>query len=412
MNKQNFENKNILSIDTTGPMASVSLGLATGRKRTIVGEYKLTHLTSLMPMISHLIDDAKISPKDLDAIAVSAGPGSFTGIRIGVATARSLAQNLEIPIVKVPTLETFTFQYGEDEKEQIVCPIFDARRGQMYAGAYLREGNHVMTLVPGGAYEKESFFEALKIALTSLESYRKNIYPPAIDIHLPISFRGDGIHVFEDDINQFCQNLPNKFHIGDITQNSLAVLEWSISNGKLISYEMLEPIYMRKAEAQRKLEEKEGQFVPYPEGTVFLDALVSDAYDISVIERLSFLQPWLESSIVEDIENESSEYVVCKVNGRVMGYAGLHIIFDEGHISNIAVHPALRNHGIGTSTLESLMTKAEEKGATSFTLEVRAGDAKAISFYEKLGFVSEGHRKDYYPCEGGGREDALIMWKK
>ena len=136
----------------------------------------------------------------------------------------------------------------------------------------------------------------------------------------------------------------------------------------------------------------------------------NDVYGISVIERLSFGEPWLEASILNDLKLEYSEYVVCESEGHIIGYAGLHRILDEGHITNVAVHPARRMQGVGTAALEELIKRNEAKGITAYTLEVRESDNAATSFYKKQGFITEGVRKDYYPVSGGGREDALIMW--
>jgi ribosomal-protein-alanine N-acetyltransferase len=133
-------------------------------------------------------------------------------------------------------------------------------------------------------------------------------------------------------------------------------------------------------------------------------------YAISVIERLSFGEPWLEQSILSDLRLEYSDYIVCESDGLIIGYAGLHRILNEVHITNIAVHPSVRRRGVGRVALEELIRRAGARGVKDFTLEVRDGDAAAIRFYERQGFVSEGVRKDYYPGDGGGREDARLMW--
>ena len=200
-------------------------------------------------------------------------------------------------------------------------------------------------------------------------------------------------------------------------QDAMAVLEWAEAHGVLAEYDELEPIYMRKAEAQRKLDEKNaGTHEHYktqePSSFVLREAAEDDAYGISVVERLSFGEPWLEESILSDIRLEYSDYVVCESDGLVIGYAGLHRILDEGHITNIAVHPGLRRKGVGASVLGELVRRAEQWGIMDFTLEVRDGDEAAIRFYEDQGFVSEGVRKDYYPKDGGMREDARIMWRR
>jgi tRNA threonylcarbamoyl adenosine modification protein YeaZ len=166
-----MKDQTILAVETTGPLCSVALRMPDGRVLSRSGAEGLRHLTSLVPMIASLTEEAGITPAGLDAIAVSAGPGSFTGMRIGVATVRALAQTLDIPVIKTPTLETFVYIDRDPVRRQaekyIVCPIFDARRSQMYAGAYfLEEDGRIMTLVQGRAYAPEDFFSALS------DSYR------------------------------------------------------------------------------------------------------------------------------------------------------------------------------------------------------------------------------------------------
>ena len=484
-------NAAMLAIETTGQVCSVALRTGDGRLFYRAGTEGLRHLTSLIPMISELFEEAEICPEKLDSIAVSAGPGSFTGIRIGVATARALAQALDIPVVKVPTLETFVYlgdggvhQFtvssasatGRGKAYTVCCPIFDARRDQMYAGAYMLEADgRIMTLVNGGAYDPAEFFSSLGASLKALKKLAERV---AGEGEVLCLLMGDGLPVFSESADTFrkgtidagaCSTLC----LPALSQDALAVLAWAEARGVPITYEKLEPIYMRKAEAQRRLDEAKARSVvpppcsqtgaqeglsppgtqkepsplcssplcsvmpspcsareglsppgaqedlsppgtqkgPSPLCSVRL-ATEADVYPISVIERLSFGEPWLEQSILDDLKLEYSDYVVCENEGFVMGYAGLHRILDEGHITNIAVHPSVRNKGYGGVMLEELMKRAESKGAGAFTLEVRDGDKAAIRFYERLGFVPVGVRKDYYSVAGGGREDACIMWRR
>jgi len=402
----------MLAIETTGPVCSVALLTEDGRTLFRAGEPGLTHLTSLVPMIEDLLGEAGKRPQSLKRIAVSAGPGSFTGIRIGVATARALAQTLGIPVIKVPTLETFvykrhgdgSFVFSEKTKEPspclftVSCPIFDARRSQMYAGAFmLEEDGRIMTLVKGGAYGPEEFFTALTASASALE----RLAGGAVNIRL----MGDGLPEFREKAEAFGYKAAGP----PVLQDARATLAWAEAHGKPIGYEELEPIYIRKAEAQRRLDEKNAA-----ENALFTvrQATEEDVYGISVIERLSFGEPWLERSILDDLLLEYSDYIVCESEGHILGYAGLHRILDEGHITNIAVHPASRRRGVGSAALEELMRIAKAKGVTAFTLEVRGSDAAAISFYEKHGYATEGARKDYYPVSGGGREDARLMWRR
>ena len=394
----------LLAIETTGKLCSVALRTEDGRIFHRESEEGLRHLTSLVPMIESLLKEAGVQKRKLGAIAVSAGPGSFTGIRIGVSTVRALSQTLGVPAIKVPTLETFAYLAEGGAEYTVACPVFDARREQIYAGAYvLEQDGRIMTLVKGGAYDPDEYFRALAAAVTALENLMKRMSGPEAK---PVcNFMGDGVDIAAPLITG-----AENYYMSPIVQDACMTLAWAENHGIQTGYSELEPIYIRKAEAQRRLDEKDALLKP--ERFLLRAADKKDVYGISVIERLSFSEPWLEKSILDDIALEYSDYVVCEDEGFIMGYAGLHRILDEGHITNIAVHPSVRQKGVGEAVLSELLQRCEPKGISSFSLEVRASDEGAICFYRKQGFEIVGRRKDYYPKYGGGREDALIMLRR
>lgn len=130
---------------------------------------------------------------------------------------------------------------------------------------------------------------------------------------------------------------------------------------------------------------------------------------VMTVENLSFSIPWSRESFIDEVTvNTFARYFCAKLNDTVIGYAGMWKVFDEGHITNIAVHPEFRNTGIGSLLMEHMIKTAKSEGITSMTLEVRKGNSAAIRLYEKYNFSVQGLRKGYY---ADNREDALIMWK-
>ncbi|SIS65290.1 tRNA (adenosine(37)-N6)-threonylcarbamoyltransferase complex dimerization subunit type 1 TsaB [Salimicrobium flavidum] len=133
---------NILAIDTSNYI----LGVAVIKNHEVVGEWvtnvKKNHSVRLMPAIDQMMRETETSPEELDQIAVAHGPGSFTGVRIGMATAKSMAFALDIPVVGISSLEVLarqgTFFDG------LICPFFDARRGRVYTGLYDGDMNVVI----------------------------------------------------------------------------------------------------------------------------------------------------------------------------------------------------------------------------------------------------------------------------
>lgn len=130
---------------------------------------------------------------------------------------------------------------------------------------------------------------------------------------------------------------------------------------------------------------------------------------IMAVEKLSFKIPWSRESFIEEItRNKFAIYISAVLDGMVIGYAGMWGVLDEGHITNIAVHPEFRNMGVGSLLLQGLIDRARERDISRMTLEVRKNNETAQRLYRKFGFEVKGVRKGYYADNG---EDALIMWK-
>ncbi len=127
------------------------------------------------------------------------------------------------------------------------------------------------------------------------------------------------------------------------------------------------------------------------------------------VEQLSFTTPWSRFSFQTELnQNPHALYLVGKCQGRVVAYAGTWIIFDESHITNIAIHPSWRGRGFSHQLLIALLAASRERGAKRATLEVRTANTVAQALYLKHGFKFCGIRRGYYADTG---EDALIMWK-
>jgi len=131
---------------------------------------------------------------------------------------------------------------------------------------------------------------------------------------------------------------------------------------------------------------------------------------VMIIEHLCFSIPWSKEAFIEEIKsNKFARYIVAKKDCNIIGYAGLWKIFDEGHITNIAVHPEFQGIGVGDFLMNNLLVLAKNENIVKLTLEVRAGNTKALKFYRKYGFIEQGIRKGYY---SDNKEDAIIMWKE
>lgn len=253
---------NILAIETTGAEASVAIINNNYEVFTETSTQKLNHLQNLMPMVDILLEKCRLTINDISYIAVSEGPGSFTGIRIGVSSARALAQVLNVEVISVPTLKSFA--YHVQDYKGIICPIFDARRNQVYGGAYLWAQDGICKeFVTGAAYDLNDLLEELKQNIKNSSRDKKSQF--RINDKAEITFYGDGIETYKSQILQW-QNLSSNSDLrilfakdGENLQkaSSIAKLAYELFMvGEIKNFNDLKPVYMRKAEAERKLEEK------------------------------------------------------------------------------------------------------------------------------------------------------------
>lgn len=132
-----------------------------------------------------------------------------------------------------------------------------------------------------------------------------------------------------------------------------------------------------------------------------------DVDAVSDIEKSSFSKPWTRDDFMREVtQNKCARYIVAKEAGEVVAYAGIWLVIDEGHVTNVAVRSDKRGRGIGEKVVSEMIRVAANTGVRYMTLEVRRGNAPAIALYEKLGFMRVGTRKNYYEDT---HEDAFIM---
>lgn len=230
----------LLVLESSGLVASVAIM----EEDKMVGEYtvnyKKTHSQTLLPMLDALVENIGFDLKELDAIAVSQGPGSFTGLRIGSATAKGLSQALNIPVVPVSTLEGLAANlFGT---KGIICPMMDARRNQVYTGIYRYEGSRLTTVMEPDAMPVDEL-------LAKVNEYEEEVI-----------FLGDGVPVYADKISEQvkvpCRIAPphlNRQRAGAV--GTLAVQYFK--EGKTEVSRDHKPEYLRKSQAERELEEKQ-----------------------------------------------------------------------------------------------------------------------------------------------------------
>jgi ribosomal-protein-alanine N-acetyltransferase len=133
-----------------------------------------------------------------------------------------------------------------------------------------------------------------------------------------------------------------------------------------------------------------------------------DLDEVMAIEQQVFTLPWSRQSYMGELRNQFATYLVCDREAQLVGYIGIWVVFDEAHITNVAVHPKWRGQGLGRVLMEEAEKIARQKKALRIMLEVRPSNSAALSLYQSLGYMETGRRKEYYSDNG---EDAILMTK-
>ena len=229
----------ILALDSSGLVASVAVVENDVLIAQYTVNYKKTHSQTLLPMLDEICKMTELNLKTVDAIAIASGPGSFTGLRIGAATAKGLGLALNKPLVEVPTLEGLA--YNMCGTQQLVCPLMDARRNQVYTGIYefvpAEQGFRMKVVKEQCAVDVTEIIEACNL------------------LDREIVFLGDGVPVYT---RQLMEQLTVPFHFAPAHLNrqsagSVAALgAVYFAEGKAVDAALHQPEYLRMSQAERE----------------------------------------------------------------------------------------------------------------------------------------------------------------
>lgn len=233
----------ILALDSSSLTASVAIieDEITIAEYTV--NYKKTHSQTLLPMLDEIVKMTEQDLQEIDAIALAAGPGSFTGLRIGSATVKGLAEALQKPVVAVPTVDGLAGNlYGTDK---VVCPLMDARRNQTYTGLYEFTKKE-------DTYEMHCIKEQCAVDLTEILSAINELGREVI-------FLGDGVPVFKDSIKEQVK-VPYCFAPNTCNRQRAAVVGWVgmqlFKQGVYENAVSHAPEYLRLSQAERERNEQ------------------------------------------------------------------------------------------------------------------------------------------------------------
>lgn len=235
----------IIALDSSGLVATVAIIEDDICIAEYTTNFKKTHSQTLLPMLDEIKKMVDLDLSSIDAIAVAAGPGSFTGLRIGSATAKGLGLALKKPIIGVPTVDALAYNFYGTEK--MVCPLMDARRSQVYTGIY--------------SFERED--EAYKLSIQEEQCVVpiEEIVEKVNALGKEVIFLGDGVPVYKDKIRELIK-VPYTFAPAAQGRQRAACVgvlaQDYYKKGKFESAADHAPEYLRLSQAERERQEKEG----------------------------------------------------------------------------------------------------------------------------------------------------------
>jgi len=224
----------ILAVDTSSVVAGIAVMDDEQLLYEAYSHNRRNHSEILMPLMEHALKSCGMTVQDIDLLAVSIGPGSFTGLRIGVSTIKGLAQALDIPIAGVPTLDVLA--HNVITNNSLVCPVMDARRDQVYTALYRREGDFCTRLMPYSALHISELAEKL------------------IGYGEPVIFTGDGIASYKAKLKEMMGDSA-LFAPSYLALQRASVIAWlgrkEAAAGRTVTCFDLEPFYLRQSQAEQ-----------------------------------------------------------------------------------------------------------------------------------------------------------------
>ena len=376
----------ILAIDTSGKVCSVAVTEDGKVLKEVSINSEKEHSQTLMPKIKEILEDLKLKLDDINLLSCSRGPGSFTGIRVGMATIKAFSDAKNIPIAGVDTLKALAYStiIKKGKGDCKILSMIDAKNENVYFAVY-RVHNGNLSLYKNAEVRN----------VTDVVEY--------IDFETPLYIVGD---LFVEKLEplfrakfskQYAQGRKtvDYEYIQDLPSMAEAIAKAAEDKYEIGDYgdsSTLFPMYLRNPQAQRK---KEGD-------THRIHILEMTKVDLENIgkEYGNFPNIWDYDTLEEDYTN--SKYLVAKQNNEVVGFIGTRTIFDELEIMNIVTRKDKLNQGIASNLLSYIIRKSN---VDKINLEVNEHNINAIKLYRKFGFRDYGTRKKYYE----GKDDAILM---
>lgn len=359
----------ILGIDTAMAACSAAV-IDTNRAAPLARAFvpmERGHAEALAPMIERVMREAGISFSDIDRIAVTTGPGTFTGVRIGLAMARGLGLARGIPVIGIDTLTAIA---ANDQSRTPLLVVSDARNDEVYAAVYDASRNvihspAVMTREEAAALVPEGCAVIGSATAAILEAAPKKLVPSKFDA------------------------LPDAA--------VLAVLGAQSAPGTMPS-----PLYLRAPDARP-------QAAPLRPQITVTSVGKEAAALLAELHSLSFDTPWTEQSFSDLVASPGALTTVAEERAEPLGFLLTRQAADEAEIITVATRPEARRRGVARKLIDHQLTELLARGVAQVFLEVAEPNAAARALYGGLGFTEAGRRRGYYKRADGTVEDAILL---
>ncbi len=364
----------LLSIDTT--MAACSVAVIDTAHEALLGSafvpMERGHAEALTPMVSQVMQDASLGFDEIHRIVVTTGPGTFTGVRIGLSLARGIGLARNIPVIGIDTLTAIAA--NEPMRDVPILVAADARNGEVYAASFGAARNVL----------RKPFVVPAALAVDCLPP-SSIIIGTAAEGVIAASGRSDLVHSRGGD-------LP------------VAAQFARLGTTAPVTGEMPAPLYLRAPDAKP-------QSAPLRKATALAFERVSTEAStlLASIHAEGFELPWTAQAFTELLAMPGTYAEVALELGEPAGFIMMRIAADEAEVISIATRPYAQRRGIGRALIDRQFTELSSRGIRKVFIEVAEANVPARALYAAVGFVEAGRRKKYYMLANGGRDDAIIM---
>ena len=359
------------------------------------------HARRLAPLLAAALERAGTAARDLAWVAADLGPGSFTGVRVGLATAEALA--LAAGATRVGASSLAGLAHGAGARRALLVPLVPAGRRDLYAGFFRADPRGRVTLLAAPRVGEPA-------ALLAAVAEARGVVEGAA-----VRFVGPGVARERARLEEAHPGSTTpEWRLGGLSARDLAAAALGRlpggavcgpAAGLPVPGESLRPLYVRSAQAEERV--RRGVFAELP---IRLRGFVRDDIPaVAAIERRVFADPWSEGFFRSELQQPMVYARIAEQEGRIAGYLVAWLGAGAGHLGNLAVIPEARRRGVARALVADLLARAGALGATAVTLEVRVSNFAAQALYRAHGFRLAGLRSRYYRETG---EDALIMeWR-